>query len=545
MSKLLREFVSLEYDKESIKEAKEKKSAVTVSALLQRANAQNQNKRLYPREILEREVNNYMKAVRERRALGECVTPETEVFTEDGWKPITNVSVGDRVFTLNVESGEVEVQAVYDTVEKEYKDDLVYLKNNSSISALMTKGHKVPLWDRNGKYYELTALELYQKLQEKDSGVSHSCLRRGGTWVGDSPEFVDVAGERVLANDWAAFLGIYLAEGHCAGTKGGYKSNTVGITQVKEDSKKKIEELLLRLPFDFTMSSSGRQFQCRNSSLHEHLFALGSSEKKYIPQYVKNWSPDLLGVLLEWMLLGDGKNRKDREGRLMKEYATVSPKLAEDVSEVMLKLGFGGSIHSRQPVDREIEGRTILAENSRPLYTIHEHTSKGMYLDSRFTSCELIPYEGMVYCIRTPNKTWLMRHDNKVSWTHNCDHPDSSVVELKNASHLITDMWWKDDEVWGTVEVLNTPAGQLVQSLMESGVKLGISSRGVGDTIPEGDYDVVGENFMLLAFDLVSEPSTQDAWLMSEGKEVSTAEIKKMLPKVDRVNRLVNSILKK
>jgi hypothetical protein len=126
------------------------------------------------------------------------------------------------------------------------------------------------------------------------------------------------------------------------------------------------------------------------------------------------------------------------------------------------------------------------------------------------------------------------------------DHPESSVVSLENASHLITDIDWKGDEVWGMVEILNTPKGRIAQELMESGIKLGISSRGVGETMQNDEgYDVVDETFMLIAFDLVSEPSTHEAWLMREGKEVNPEKIREMIPKADRVNRIANEILRR
>ena len=128
--------------------------------------------------------------------------------------------------------------------------------------------------------------------------------------------------------------------------------------------------------------------------------------------------------------------------------------------------------------------------------------------------------------------------------TGELDHPDSSVVALENVSHVIRDIGWKGDEVWGTVEILNTPKGRIAQDLMEAGILLGISSRGVGETMQtEEGYDVVDETFMLIAFDLVSEPSTHEAWLMREGKQIDTKDIRRMIPKVDRINRIVNDIL--
>lgn len=127
-----------------------------------------------------------------------------------------------------------------------------------------------------------------------------------------------------------------------------------------------------------------------------------------------------------------------------------------------------------------------------------------------------------------------------------CDHPESSVVSLDKASHLVTDIWWEGNDVFGQVELLNTPKGDLVKNLIESGVRLGISSRGVGDVMKnENGEDVVQEDFMLICFDLVSEPSTHNAFLFKEGKEVSADQIKSEMPKTYRVNRLLNDILKK
>lgn len=129
--------------------------------------------------------------------------------------------------------------------------------------------------------------------------------------------------------------------------------------------------------------------------------------------------------------------------------------------------------------------------------------------------------------------------------TGELDHPESSVVSLERVSHIIREIWWDGDKVKGKVEILDTPKGRIAKDLMAAGVKLGISSRGVGDTITSEDgAEVVDESFMLVAFDLVSEPSTHEAWLMSEGKQVSIDRIRQMVPKVDRINRLVNEILK-
>ncbi|MBT7914880.1 primosomal protein [Candidatus Bathyarchaeota archaeon] len=128
-----------------------------------------------------------------------------------------------------------------------------------------------------------------------------------------------------------------------------------------------------------------------------------------------------------------------------------------------------------------------------------------------------------------------------------CDHPDSSVVELKNTSHLIVKAWMEGNDVYGDVELLNTPAGKILQSLVESGVTLGISSRGVGSTRRDGDRQIVQEDFQLICWDFVSEPSTPGAFMMREGRQITEREakaLKQQFRQSDRVDRLFNDILR-
>ena len=94
------------------------------------------------------------------------------------------------------------------------------------------------------------------------------------------------------------------------------------------------------------------------------------------------------------------------------------------------------------------------------------------------------------------------------------DHPDDSVINLKNASHLVTKMWWEGDNVMGKIEILDTPSGRILKDLLKSGVKLGISSRGMGSVRESmGNTLTVEDDFMLICFDMVSEPSTPGAYL--------------------------------
>jgi hypothetical protein len=132
------------------------------------------------------------------------------------------------------------------------------------------------------------------------------------------------------------------------------------------------------------------------------------------------------------------------------------------------------------------------------------------------------------------NYTKLVREGRAIG---ELDHPDSSVVELKNASHLITEVWWDGDDVMGKLKILDTPAGQVAKQLVKGGVQLGISSRGLGSTRQQGQTTMVEDDFQLLCFDLVSEPSTTGAYLVAEN------QVKSNLTKADRINRALNDIL--
>ena len=150
-------------------------------------------------------------------------------------------------------------------------------------------------------------------------------------------------------------------------------------------------------------------------------------------------------------------------------------------------------------------------------------------------------------------KDTLMREANKYADTFikekralgELDHPDSSVVNLNNVSHNVLDMQWKGDDLCGTVEVLGTPAGNILKELFKSGIRLGISSRGMGsvkEVMREGDDTLeVQPDFELIAFDFVSNPSTHGAFLspVNEGKNSNIRT-----DKYAKVNKIITDIIK-
>ena len=101
------------------------------------------------------------------------------------------------------------------------------------------------------------------------------------------------------------------------------------------------------------------------------------------------------------------------------------------------------------------------------------------------------------------------------------DHPDSSVINLKNVSHTIREIHWEGDDLVGTVEILPTPSGNILKELLRAGILLGISSRGMGSTRQlEGNKVEVQEDFELIGWDFVSNPSTHGAFMTPMNESV-------------------------
>jgi hypothetical protein len=120
------------------------------------------------------------------------------------------------------------------------------------------------------------------------------------------------------------------------------------------------------------------------------------------------------------------------------------------------------------------------------------------------------------------------------------DHPDSQVINLTNASHVITRVWWEGNDLMGELELLNTPAGRIAQALVEAKIPLGISSRGMGSVRQIGETVEVQDDFEILCWDLVSTPSTPAAYMaLAEGKKIGTYNVQKY----ENVNRTITEII--
>lgn len=153
-----------------------------------------------------------------------------------------------------------------------------------------------------------------------------------------------------------------------------------------------------------------------------------------------------------------------------------------------------------------------------------EVANGAVYLSGRMQTCEVKNGNGRVYPCEVLRKE-VKNYQNVINDNRalgELDHPDDSVINLRNVSHVVVDMWWEGKDVMGKIKVLDTPSGQILKGLIDSGIKLGISSRGLGSVKESNQGTIVQEDFELICFDIVSEPSTPNAYMYPQEKQKKT-----------------------
>lgn len=302
-----------------------------VNAVFQKYGVKNANGRIYPEEVLKREVAKYQQAIEERRAYGECYTPDAMVLTSKGWVSLIDIKEGDDVLTLNTETNTIEIRPVLRKIERNHCGELIRIKSDV-IDDLVTPLHEYPIY-----------------------------------------------------NETDVFVGFYSAQ-------------------------------------QIFNADVPNQNQCYIPSLNNKIF------------------------------IGDSN-----------------------------------------------------------IVTSEEY------------------YDGTVMCIEVPNHTWYVMQNGKCHWTKNCNHPDSTAIDVGRICLNIIELHWEGRTLVGKMEIPITEAfrrtgaitclADQVAHFLLSGLKLGVSSRGIGNVEQKYGSTIVTE-YELICWDLVSQPSTPGAWIGSNLDEL-------------------------
>jgi PBSX family phage terminase large subunit len=344
----------------------------------------------------------------------KCGIEGTEVLTENGFKKMQDVKVGELVASMNPETREVHYTPVTQTFVYDYNGDIFVParteKRGAHLDFGFTPEHKFIGKERTHTgpkkkpFYKFSDMKF---IEAKDL-PGRFYIPRSGTWDGkivseftipntsESPRFNKTTTFPIVP--WLKFLGWFISEGCLRGT-------SIGISQTKPEGIEKIKEDLKDFPSDYNISYRGKSFWLNGRSLSDYLYSLGKyCHEKRIPREILNLHPSLLQHLFDSLMAGDGTKLKS--GRF--EYSTTSVGLKDDVCELALRLGF--TINVNEPRSDYSSNY----KNGRKYWKISIYKQDFIVMGKPTTK----KYEGKVYCLETkPYHTILTRYNGKVIWT--------------------------------------------------------------------------------------------------------------------------------
>lgn len=487
-----------------------------IQGIFSEFNTKNQNGRIYPEHVMKPEVLRYYeKYVKTGRALGEanhpeCFSEEFQTLTKLGWKEFKDISYEDELATMNIETGNLEYNKIEKIINENYNGQIYKIKGNH-INTSVTPNHRFLLIDRYGKKSYHTIEDIYNNRIKFNK---HRIPKRLN-WDGDSSEFITINGKLFRTDTLMAFVGFYLAEGHCSKS---HKNNVI-ISQNEGIVADEFREILKNLQLEYVERLKKNRdnvivrFYIKSKELYEYLYPLGKCYDKYIPNELKQYSSPLLSEMLDWFIKGDGRKQKRLSGKNTINLFSTSKKLIEDLHEILIKTGgCGNCTEIITKKDYIFADHLIKAKNKKPLYQLNISTTNGIYLDDRFLKIEKVKHDGKVFCFSVKNGNFYVKQNNKTFITGN-----STSIDLNNVSHRIVDLWIEGNYVYGKA-LIGGPKGDTIKKIIEMGGQLGISSRALGNMNHKNEVT----ELQIMTWDIVHEPSVASA-LMSpivESKQI-------------------------
>lgn len=383
-----------------------------------------------------------------------CFDPETEALTDQGWKKYTEISLDDRVLSINPKTREVAWKPIKNVQVYPYDGNMVIIGNNgfklhSSFDAMVTPNHNWIIQNNDKK----------SKIVETKNLKNGHQILRVGEWKGESTEFIEIP-EYVVNNllkkgnhlkggrygvfpferkedreidtnkkypalkidtiAFMSFIGIFLAEGSADGYYNGEVPRRITISQMTKCDE--VEDILKKLPFIYTKNKSG--FRISSIQLGKYLYDLGlvgkKANDKFIPYNFKQLSIEYLKSILDGFALGDGHTRKSGEVSVF----TCSKKLSDDLQEIIHKIGWVANIHTahNKGTEMEIGGKKYTRNHDQ--YTLGIRTKKTNFqiyrTDNQNLNYREREYQGNVWCLEVADwHTFFVRRNGKAYFSGN------------------------------------------------------------------------------------------------------------------------------
>lgn len=330
-----------------------------------------------------------------------CFDDETEVYTSDGWKKFADVTGNELFYTLDKATRTTEWQKPLKLYKQAYNGDLVHFVS-STLDCRVTPSHDM-------LYFTQKNAELrYREAQDINTA---NYFYAGQEWTGENPETICIGGKEVPSRLAMKLLAYYLADGslHRRGCS----------IKIAQENNTAMYNELKALPFEvwhdkYKIIIYGKQ-------LADEFAEFGTATTKFVPDFVKGLSRELLGVFLDGYISTDGYiARHELRGRITehKTVFTTSKRLADDLGEIALKAGYKPKFDLRKDAGKVQQFKNGMYTINNDMWVIHLNNAVNYTaFEKRYE-----PYKGFVYCVEVPNRTLLVRRNGRIVWCGNCRH---------------------------------------------------------------------------------------------------------------------------
>jgi len=342
---------------------------------------------------------------------GGCYSEDTEIFTENGFIPVKNMEVGKKIWSVNPKTNNLELTFIEKIFKYNVDEKLIRVKSKF-IDFLVTQDHNVPIKFKN-EYKFIKASELFQRAKTP--------FTRSFNWKGKNLKYYKPTkiikktnqkeSPKFEIKNWLEFLGWFISEGSLNYSKSGY---LIRIYQSNKKNRKEILKLLKKMglsPFECNRSVDFQSKQIYNILLKD----CGKlSKERRIPSWVLELDKKLLKHIYKTLMKGDGSSliQKGRKNPHLR-YITVSKKLMNNFVELILKLGYNGTVKKRK------DGVYIIGINTMYLNHII-YSKRKLYEKQGIKQLKEEHYKGQVYCPQLQkNHTVIIKRNNKISLNGN------------------------------------------------------------------------------------------------------------------------------
>jgi replicative DNA helicase Mcm len=346
---------------------------------------------------------------------GACYDDKTEILTRKGWKFFKDLSKDDEVASLSKDH--IFYWCRPTALQKyKYKGKMIQL-NHKTVNLLVTPNHKLYLREQNSKNYKF---EEASKLDK----YAYTTINKVN-WLGEEKELfhlpkVDyhenshgqhIEKDVIKMDHWLDFLGWYISEGSVVENS---KDYIVCLKQLHKEKVLEIKRCLDNLGYNYCYTEASGSFRIYNKQLHEYLKKLGKSDDKHIPDEFMNLSTRQLKILFDSLMKGDGHISEGHTS----SYYTTSKRLADQIQEITMKLGYNSAIKIRDRTGDTHLLRGGIVKGKSLSYEVSIRKSNETFMITKDVVTEK-DYFGMVYCCTVPEHVILVRRNGYSTWCGN------------------------------------------------------------------------------------------------------------------------------